>query len=70
LRGRSTPHPLITEIAQQHGREPKSLTNAEYCAAHLVRTVCNQILDKVSTVLTVCITLLQTQHTHSLTHTT
>ena len=69
LRGRSTPHPLITEIAQQHGREPKSLTNAEYCAAHLVRTVCNQILDKVSTVLTVCITLLQTQHTfiHSLT---
>jgi hypothetical protein len=68
LRGRSTPHPLITEIAQQHGREPKSLTNAEYCAAHLVRTLCNQILDKVSTVLTVCITLLQTQHVHSLTH--
>jgi hypothetical protein len=34
----------------------------------LVRTLCNQILDKVSTVLTVCITLLQTQHVHSLTH--
>lgn len=37
LRGRNQPHPLVVEIAETQGRTIKSLTNAEYCAAHLVR---------------------------------
>jgi desulfoferrodoxin (superoxide reductase-like protein) len=36
LRGRDRPHPLITEIANTHNRTLKSLSNAEYCAIHLV----------------------------------
>jgi len=36
LRGRNRPHPLIMEIAETHGRDAKTLSNAEYCAAHLV----------------------------------
>jgi len=37
LRGKSRPHPLIMEIAESHGKDATSLSNAEYCAAHLVR---------------------------------
>lgn len=37
LRGRDRPHPLITEIVKTHNRTLRSLSNAEYCAIHLVR---------------------------------
>jgi hypothetical protein len=37
LRGRDRPHPLVTELAKTHNRTLKSLSNAEYCAIHLVR---------------------------------
>ena len=64
LRGRNTPHPLITEIALEHGRAAKSLTNAEYCAAHLVRTVCIKYLSvfEAPTVLIISITSNNLHH--------
>jgi hypothetical protein len=39
LRGRNQPHPLVQEIAAAHGRKLSSLSNAEYCAVHLVRRI-------------------------------
>jgi hypothetical protein len=36
LRGKKTPHALVQELVARQSREMKSLTNAEYCAAHLV----------------------------------
>jgi hypothetical protein len=39
LRGRNQPHPLVKELAKSHNREISSLSNAEYCAVHLVRSI-------------------------------
>jgi hypothetical protein len=50
LRGREQPHPLITDIAKTHNRTLQSLSNAEYCAIHLV-SVYTLLQNKKKTVV-------------------
>jgi hypothetical protein len=38
LRERNQPHPLENEIAESHNRKISGLSDAEYCAVHLVRS--------------------------------